>query len=100
MEVRFRTNKLRKCYEQRKEAVKAFGPEVAKRYVMRVNIIKRSHDLEELQQQRTLRCHALKHDRKGQYAISLTGFYRLIFTLEGDSLSIVRIEEVSKHYED
>jgi len=36
----------------------------------------------------------------GQWALSLTGFHRLIFTLESDRLEIAMIEEVSKHYGD
>jgi proteic killer suppression protein len=47
-----------------------------------------------------LRCHALKGVRKGEYAINLSGFYRLIFTMTGNRLEIVMIEEVSKHYGD
>jgi proteic killer suppression protein len=47
-----------------------------------------------------LRCHPLKGNRKGQYAVKLTGFYRLIFTVDGDCLDIALIEEVSKHYDD
>jgi hypothetical protein len=31
-----------------------------------------------------LRCHALKGVRKGEYAINLSGFYRLIFTMTGN----------------
>jgi proteic killer suppression protein len=44
--------------------------------------------------------HPLKGSRKGEHAISLTGFYRLIFTLQGEQLEIVMLEEVSKHYGD
>ena len=47
-----------------------------------------------------LKCHPLKGDRKGQYAISVTGFYRLIFTLQGERVDVVLVEEVSKHYDD
>jgi len=44
--------------------------------------------------------HPLKGNRHGQFAVSLTGFYRLIFTLHGDALEIANIEQVSKHYDD
>ena len=44
--------------------------------------------------------HPLKGRRKGQHAVSLTDFWRLIFTLHGEQLEIVQIEEVSKHYGD
>jgi proteic killer suppression protein len=46
-----------------------------------------------------LRCHPLKGDRKGEFAVNLTGFMRLIFTVENEQLRIVMIEEVSKHYD-
>lgn len=55
--------------------------------------------MEDLKALPGLRCHSLKGDRAGQYAVNLTGFYRLIFIVEGDTLNIVTIEEVSKHYD-
>lgn len=100
MEVKFRTKKLEKCYQQSKAAIQAFGPEVAKRYIQRINIIKHTKNLDELKKLPALRCHPLKGNRAGQWAVKLTGFYRLIFTLEGETLEIARIEEVSKHYDD
>ncbi|NLX53143.1 MAG: plasmid maintenance system killer [Deltaproteobacteria bacterium] len=99
MEVQFRTKKLKKYYENSKEAEKAYGRTVARRYIGRINIIKQTRDLSELMQLPGLRCHELKGDRKGQYAMNLTGFDRLIFTVTGKKLEIVCIEEVSKHYE-
>ena len=65
-----------------------------------INIIKSAADLEALKKQRSLRCHELKGDREGQWAINVTDRYRLIFSLQGDDLEIVQIEEVSKHYGD
>ena len=100
MQIEFRTKKLQKQYVQQKLAVKAYGNEVARKYIQRINIIKQAKDFDELSGLTGLRCHPLKGDREGQHAISLTGFYRLIFTLVGESLEIVQIEEVSKHYDD
>lgn len=100
MEIQFRTRKLQRQYEDGREAKKAFGDEVARRYIQRINIIKKTSDIEELQRLPALRCHPLKGSHQGQWALSLTGFYRLIFTLIGERLEIVRIEEVSKHYDD
>lgn len=100
MIVIFRTKRLGQCYGEHKIAVRDFGEEVALRYIGRINIIKQARDLAELQRLPGLQCHPLKGDRKGQYAVNLTGFYRLIFTLIGESLEIVQIEEVSKHYDD
>ena len=100
MEVRFKTRKLQKQYEQSREAERAYGKEVSRKYIQRVNIIKQVHDIEELCSLPGLRCHSLRGDRKGQWSIKLTGYYRLLFKLEGEFLEIVQIEEVSKHYDD
>ncbi len=100
MIVEFKTRKLEKCYVKHKQAVKEFGDQIGKRYIQRIDIIKATIDINELMELPALRCHPLTGDRKGQYAMNLNGFNRLIFTLEENSLTVVRIEEVSKHYDD
>lgn len=100
MEVQFRTKQLEECYLQHKAAVRAFGAEVARRYIQRINIIKTARSASELYKLPGLRFHALTGKRHGQYAINLTGFYRLIVTLQGEKLEVAKIEEVSKHYGD
>ncbi len=100
MEVRFRTRKLEREYMESKRAIRAYGEAVARGYVERVNVIKHAVDIEQLEMLPGLDCHALKGDRTGQWAVKLTGRVRLIFTLHGEDLELVRIEEVSKHYGD
>lgn len=100
MEITFRTRKLEREYRQHTNAVKAYGQQVARKYIQRINIIKQTRDIDQLINLPGLRCHPLKGDRQGQYALNLTGFYRLIFTLQGEALEIANIEEVSKHYDD
>ncbi|MBS0183602.1 MAG: type II toxin-antitoxin system RelE/ParE family toxin [Nitrospira sp.] len=100
MTVTFRTKQLERCYVDHKAAVREFGKDVARRYIERINIIKHTASFQELVRIRVLRCHPLKGDRAGSYAITLTGFMRLIFSLEDESLTVAHIEEVSKHYDD
>lgn len=100
VEIRFRTRKLEKQYTQHKSAEKAYGKAVARKYIQRINIMKHARDIEEIRLLPALKCHSLKGDRQGQWAIKLIGFYRLIFSLEGVFLEIACIEEVSKHYDD
>lgn len=100
MDVTFKTRKLEKQYRQSKEAFKAYGDQVGRKYIGRINMIKAAKDVDALCKVPTLRCHPLKGDRDGQWAVKLTGYYRLIFTLEGETLQIARIEEVSDHYGD
>ena len=100
MEVEFKNARLRKRYEDFGKARKAYGDEVARRYIQRIGIIKQARDIEELESLPALRCERLKGNLKGLWSLRLTGFYRLIFSLAGGRLDIVRIEEVSKHYGD
>jgi len=98
--IRFRTNTLQKQYKESAYAIAAYGKQVGRKYIQRINIIKESKNIDQLSSIRALRCHPLKGKRKGEWAINLTGYDRLIFTLHGEKLEIVRIEEVSKHYDD
>ena len=100
MIVKFKTRQLEICFKEHRKANKTFGEQIARKYIQRINIIQNSRSLNELMSLPGLRCHALKGARKGEYAIKLSGFYRLIFRLTGDQLEIVMIEEVSKHYGD
>lgn len=100
MRIRFRERILQRRYERSAEAEKAYGREVARKYVERVNIIKQAKSLHDIMVQRPLRCHALKGKRKGQYGLRLHDRWRLIFTIESGVFEIVCIEEVSKHYGD
>ena len=100
MEIAFRTRKLKRQYELAADGIRAYGDEVGRKYIARINLMKQASDIEELRELPVLHCHPLKGDRVGQWAVTLTGFHRLIFTLEGDRLEIAMIEEVSKHYDD
>jgi proteic killer suppression protein len=100
MQVEFRTKKLEKQYRDSKQAIREYGEAVAKRYVQRINIIKSATDIEELERLPGLNCHPLKGNRAGDWSITLINRMRLIFTLKGDKLEVVRIKEVSKHYGD
>ena len=100
MQIKFKTKYLEKCYLKHDKAVKEFGEQVARKYIQRIGIIKQTKNLDELKKLPGLDCHPLTGNRQGQFAVKLTGFNRLIFTLEGDHFHIVCIEEVSKHYDD
>jgi len=100
MKVEFRTKKLEKQYRDSKQAIRDFGEAVARRYVQRINAIKYAKNIEEIRGLPGFDCHPLKGDKKGEWSITLINRMRLIFTLKGKKLEIVRIKEVSKHYGD
>lgn len=100
MHVKFRDKKLEKCFLEHKKATREFGEKVARRFIQRVNILKHTPDYNTLMKLPGLRCHPLKGDRDGQWAVTLIDRWRLIFTFEDDNMTIVQIEEVSNHYDD
>ena len=100
MEICFKTKKLQKQYENSKEAEKAYGTQVGRKYIQRVVILKSAKCFEDLYKIPSLKFHPLKGNRQGQYAMKLTGYWRLIITNDGDRFDIVKIEEVSDHYGD
>ena len=100
MKISFKTSRLQKEYEYHRNAVKSYGEPIARKYIQRVNLLKRAKNLDEVKALPGLNCHPLKGNRKGQWAVKLSGFYRLVFTVSGNALNLARIEEVSKHYDD
>jgi len=100
LKISFKTSKLQKEYEDQRKAVKSYSKPIARKYIQRVNLLKQAMNLDEVKGLPGLNCHPLKGGRKGQWAVKLSGFYRLIFTVSGNALDLARIEEVSKHYDD
>lgn len=108
--MRFRTGQLLKAYEQKKARTKLWGPDVAERYVERVNIVYAARAKSDLFTLPQLRFHPLTGDRSGQYAATLIGRWRLILTFNtAETVADVEveeapeeaiIEEVSKPYGD
>lgn len=97
MEVEFRSRRLRERYEQSTEAVRAWGPDVGRRYVLRVNALRAAERMQDLFNLRALDMHPLTGDRAGQFAIRLTGRMRLILTSDGERR--VTVEEVVDYHD-
>ncbi len=100
MRVRFATKKLESCYRELMLARRDWGERVARAYVRRINTLHAAKDARDLFALRSLDLHPLKGERKGQYAIRLGDRERLIVSFAAADLTVVRIEEVSRHYGD
>lgn len=94
MEIEFGDKHLAARYASYREAVRAWGKDVADAYIRRVNFLADARNVHFIRASRGLRLHALKGAHAGQLAIDLAGRWRLIITISGDT---VRIEEVSNH---
>ena len=96
MEVQFRTKKLQKCFEKYKEASRAWGDKVARRYIERIQVLQNANSVEEVATF-PFKHHILSGDRVGEHVIWLTEKYRLHFAVSDD---VVTVLEVTKHYGD
>ena len=99
MIIKFRNNTLRKNYEDVNEGSREWGHQVARSYVKRIDQIEAMPTFHGLFSISSLRLHPLKGNRQGQYALTLTGRYRLIIERDEDTDTVL-VSEVSNHYDD
>ncbi len=83
MKIEYRNNKLKKQLSSASEIKKAFGVN-AKRVASRLDDIKASPNLAVLIQIPAANCHSLSGERKGEWAVDISGNYRLIFEIWHD----------------
>jgi toxin HigB-1 len=100
VDVRFGADKLGKAYEDEKTGTREWGQAVARLYVRRIDTLYAAENGQTLRALQSLRFHALSGRRKGQYAVDLGPAYRLILTFQDSAMTVVQVEEVSKHYDD
>ena len=99
MEVSFRSSQLERCYRNSQLARRRWGDVVARKYIQRVKQLLNVMTVQDLRQLRFMRLHALSGRRAGQFAIDLTGRWRLIVVIHETSGSL-EIMEVTNHYDD
>lgn len=85
MKIAYHKNKLEKQLSSPSEIKKAFGVN-AKRIASRLDDIIASPNLEVLIQIPAANCHSLSGDRNGEWAVDISGNYRLIFEIANDPI--------------
>ena len=100
MRIEFKSSQLRDCFLNQRLAQKFLGKDLAARFRQRVDLLYTLQKWEDAVGVPGWRCHPLKGNRRGQWAIKLGRFHRLIVTVSNGALEIVTIEEISKHYGD
>ena len=97
MDLIFRTRRLQRCFQEEKEAIRSWGPDVGRRYFERVNFILAADHWDDLFTFQFLALHPLRGDRQGQFAARLTGGYRLIMR-PGESRHTAVIIDVEDYH--
>lgn len=109
MYIKYKDDRLKKTLNDRTKLARAYGTGNARKIVQRLGEITASSSLRMMLKCRIGRCHLLKGDYAGMYAMDLEGGWRLLFRpvlQEGQSLSeidfltieIIKIMEVTDYH--
>ena len=94
MDAEFATNRLSTASLSLSEATRLFGVPIGRKYIQRLAIIRAVDKFNQLYGHRALRLHPLRGDRVGQYAMTLTGNFRLIIErVSEDRVRILGVED-------
>ncbi len=94
MEIEFSSKRLSNASTNLSEANRLFGVPIGRKYIQRLAILRAIDKFGQLYGLQALRLHPLKGNRSGQYAIMLTGNYRLIIEkIKEDAVRIVNVED-------
>lgn len=77
MEIVFRTGKLAKAFNSAGMLQRAYGDRMARVIRNRLAVLKNARTLSRVPTGKPERCHLLRGDRKGRYAVDLVHPYRL-----------------------
>lgn len=86
MIILFKTKKLAKTCNHKKQATRTYGPELADILMRRLDELRAAARLADMRTLPQARCHELKGNRKGQLSVDLRGPYRLVFKPADDPI--------------
>lgn len=98
MEIEFSSNRLANASVSLPEANRIFGVAIGRKYIQRLGVLRATDKFSQLYGHRALRLHPLKGQRARQYAVVLTGNFRL--TIEKVQEDRVRIMDVEDYHGD
>lgn len=88
MQISFKSAKMKKIFEGGHLLKKEYGEKCAKKIMLRMAVLKAAKNLNSVPQCKPDRCHGLKGQRKGQYAVDLLHPFRLVFQAETEDLPV------------
>ena len=88
MDITFKTTKMAKIFNSSKLLIKKYGQDKAKKIEMRLDLLEAAENLGKVPVSPPHHRHELKGNRKGLFAVDLTGNYRLVFVPDHDPVPI------------
>jgi len=98
LQIEYKSKKLEKVCTVYSEAKKQYDENMADKIHQRIDEIKASDTVEFMVQFHIGRCHQLKGDRKGQYAMDLIHPYRLVFEQIGNKIQIAKVISIEDYH--
>jgi proteic killer suppression protein len=86
VEINFKTTKLEGIFNSEKELLKNFGTENGRLIMRRMTVLSAAPTLADVPARRPERMHALKGNRKGQFAVDIKHPFRLLFLPNHDPI--------------
>ena len=98
MKVEYKNRSIQKVCTDASAAERKYGYEMAEKIQLRIDQITAADTVEQMVQYRIGRCHPLKGNRKGQYAVDLVHPQRLVFEKKGEQIQIANISEIIDYH--
>lgn len=98
MIITYKNKSIEKVCTNAHAAEKKHGALMAEKIHQRIDEIAAADTVEMMIQFHIGRCHLLKGDRSGQYAVDLIQPYRLVFEKNGDEIQIAKIMEIVDYH--
>ncbi len=98
LDITYKNNRIKKVCTDAKIAEKTYGHEMSEKIQQRIDEITAADTVEMMIQFHIGRCHPLRQNRKGQYAVDLVHPYRLVFEKNGDEIQIANILEIVDYH--
>ena len=96
--ISYKNKKIEKICTNADIAEKSYGRDMAYKIQQRLGEIEAADNVEMMIQYHIGRCHPLKQNRKGQYALDLVNPYRLVFEKKGNEVQIANILEIVDYH--
>ncbi len=86
MTIDFKTSRLQKLFNSKKALVREYGQKDAKRIALRMAVLAAATNLSAVPTSKPERCHPLKGNRQGEFAVDLIQPRRLVFCPNHDPI--------------
>jgi proteic killer suppression protein len=92
--IEFASRRLTEASLSIAAASRFFGVPIGRKYLQRLAVLRATDKFAQLYGLKALKLHQLKGDRRGEFAVTLTGNYRLILKrLDEDKVRVMDVED-------